>query len=53
MVDENAFFDRELVVCVGCGEDSKVVLVEFMASLMTMISYGRMKEEIDGMTYMR
>ena len=53
MMDENASFDRELVVCVRCGEDSKVVLVECMASLVTMIAYGRMKGGIDTMTCMR
>ena len=49
-MDENAFFDREIIVLVRCGEDSKVVLVECMASLVTMISYGKMKGGIDGMS---
>ena len=53
LMDENAFVDRELVVFVRCGEDSKVVFVECMATLVTMISYGRMKEGIDMMAYMR
>ena len=50
VMDENGLLDHELIFCEGCGEDCKVVWRKCLASLVTTIAYGRVKEKIDKMT---
>ena len=50
MMDEDAFLRHKFVISPGCGDDSKRVRVESMSCLVTVITYGGVKERIDGMT---